>query len=135
MGLQARIAADAANRFLGADTGRLGSFRQTITHNAPGVAAASVSAIVDLDNEDASQGELITNTEGTRLKRHGLLELSSDVDVVVSEKPGKCSTFTIGGDTWVAVRIVGRDQLAGGLQTVAIRIDAKVATKQPLAMR
>ena len=136
MGLQARIAADAANLFLGADSGRLGSFMQTISRNPAGVTASavSVSAIVDLDDEESAQGMQIEDERGRRITRHGRLELSTDVTVLVSEEGRNCDTFTIDGELWTALRVEGRDGI-DGLQTVIIRRDEKVSTKKPNVIR
>lgn len=131
MGLQAEIAADATAVFLNTS-----DFAKTISRNPAGVTASAVSttAIVELDDEESQQGMEIETEHGKRIIRHGRLELSTSITVLVTESGRDCDTFTIDGSLWTAIRIEGRDGITG-LQTVIIRRDETISTKRPAVMR
>lgn len=91
-------------------------------------AAAEVTAIVDL-TELTGEGGSQSDLRGRGLEQRGLLTLRKSVEVTAQgASPTSASVFVIDGRHWIAERIVGRDQGADGLQTVAIVRQARSYT-------
>lgn len=127
MTLQAQITTDATTVFLNTS-----DFAQSITHRPLGIKAddATITAIVDLDDETGmNQAPPVDSPFGTQIVRIGYIEVLSTVTVTCAEQEQWRDQFVIGGELWVAYRIMGRDGITG-LQRVCVLTKEGVSTKQ-----
>jgi hypothetical protein len=122
MTLAEQIASDTSGVLLSAD-----NLAQSITHQQPDGTVESVTGQVFFEALDAGMPDP-TGERGTSVMSVAHLELAASVEVI-EERPGgrPPSLFTIGSETWVAKRIVGKDDDS---QTVEIHRVSRKATKR-----
>lgn len=129
--LKQQMTADVSTVFLNTD-----EFAETVTHYPAGnlAAGASVSAVVDRDNEamaglGSGEGPQFDRRESVKLRRSAVLEVPATVSVTEGSGTHQSSPSLWGFDgfRWTTVRILERDE---DLQLVLVTRLDKIATRR-----